>query len=473
VGSLNRFTLDTSARRLASGAVLIGGSPLKLFRLTASGARVVDALEAGAPLPASHSALTDRLLDAGAIHPRFEEDEGYALDPADVTLVIPVHRADPARVAAIVTATGAGRNVVIDDASPWPFPGMTGVETVRLAQNVGPAGARNAGLDLVETPFVAFVDADVTVPRGWCAALGRHFADTDVALVAPRVRAATRPGVLARFEHLRSPLDLGPQPARIRAGSRVAYVPAAALLCRTEALRSLGGFDATMRVGEDVDLVWRLDEHGWRCRYEPVVEVRHDVRPGLRAWFTQRRVYGTSAAALAARHAGAVAPVQVSAWSAASWGLAAAGAPSAGITLAAASSAALVARLPEGSGRLEAAVRLAGLGHLHAGRLLASAMTRSYWPIALAAALVSRRARRALLVAALVPSLGDWWRVRREIDPASYVALRLLDDVAYGTGVWQGALTVRCADALRPDLSSWPRPQRYERARTPTARPSR
>lgn len=473
MGALNRFTVDASARRLADGTMLIGGSPLKMFRLTAAGARVLDALECGAPLPPGHAALTDRLLDAGAIHPRVDEDEGYALDVRDVTLVVPVHRADPARVAAIVAATGAGRSVVMDDASPWPFPQVPGAETVRLDRNGGPAAARNAGLELVQTPFVAFVDADVAVPPRWIDALGRHFADTRVALVTPRVRAATGPGLLARFERLRSPLDLGSQPARIRAGSRVSYVPAAVLLCRTEALRAIGGFDATMRVGEDVDLVWRLDERGWRCRYEPSVEAQHDVRRGLRAWLTQRRGYGTSATALAARHAGAVAPVQVSAWSAASWGLVAAGAPAAGVATAVASSAALVTKLPEGSGRVEAALRLAGLGHLHAGRLLASAATRSYWPIALAAALVSRRARRVLLAAALVPSLVDWWRVRRDIDPASYVALRLLDDMAYGTGVWQGALAARRADALRPDLSSWPRPRRYEWARTSTAQQSR
>ncbi|MBA3606291.1 MAG: hypothetical protein H0W46_10055, partial [Acidimicrobiia bacterium] len=34
---------------------------------------------------------------------------------------------------------------------------------------------------------------------------------------------------------------------------------------------------------------------------------------------------------------------------------------------------------------------------------------------------------------------------------------RLLDDLAYGLGVWRGALAMRDVAALRPDLTPWPR----------------
>src|SRR5690606_2057202 len=163
----------------------------------------------------------------------------------------------------------------------------------------------NAGLEHVTTPLVAFVDADVDTggDRRWMAPLLAHFADPRVALVAPRV---VTPG--GGYEHRHSPLDLGTAPARIRAGTRVSYVPAAALVCRTDALRAVGGFASDLRVGEDVDLVWRLDAAGWRCRYEPSVLVHHDPRPTWRAWWRQRVTYGRSAAPLAARHPGALTP---------------------------------------------------------------------------------------------------------------------------------------------------------------------
>ena len=270
---------------------------------------------------------------------------------------------------------------------------------------------------------------------------------------------------LARFESLRGPLDLGPLRGRIRAASRVSYVPAAALIARTEALRSVGGFDPSLRLGEDVDLVWRLDEAGWMCRYEPAVEVRHDVRPGLRAWLRQRAGYGFSATDLALRHPGAVAPVQTSIWSAVSWALPAVGCPVLGAAVAAGSTAALVKKLPEMPEREREALRLAGLGHLHAGRILATALTRSWWPVAVLTMLVSRRARRVVGAAIVVPTLLEWWKVRRSIDPIRFGLLRLLDDGSYGFGLWKGAWARRSVAALLPDLTSWPNRPKYAAAR--------
>ena len=110
-------------------------------------------------------------------------------------------------------------------------------------------------------------------------------------------------------------------------------------------------------------------------------------------------------------------------------------------------------------------LRLAGLGNLFAGRILASAITRAWWPIALAAALVSRRARRIVLAAALIPPLVDWVRERPLLDPLRATALRIADDLAYGSGVWQGVLRERIVDPLIPDLTSWPNAPRRDRRR--------
>src|SRR3978361_209803 len=81
-----RFRLDGSYRRPDDGDVVIGGSPLRLFRLTAAGRRVAAAIESQAPLPAGHAPLTDRLLDAGAIHPVWNGD-GPTTEA--VTVVVP------------------------------------------------------------------------------------------------------------------------------------------------------------------------------------------------------------------------------------------------------------------------------------------------------------------------------------------------------------------------------------------------
>ena len=81
-----------------------------------------------------------------------------------------------------------------------------------------------------------------TPPRraGWLEPLLSCFDDARVALAAPRVTAPSpgpRAGILDRYEAARSPLDLGPVEGRVRARTRVSYVPAAALLARAAAVR--------------------------------------------------------------------------------------------------------------------------------------------------------------------------------------------------------------------------------------------
>lgn len=413
-----RYRLDSSVQR--HGNVVVGGSPLKLFRLTDGGTAVIARIAAGERVAASP--LTAALLEAGAIHPR---PERALHTSADVTIVIPA-LGDPAHV-----PDGA---IVVDDGSQPPIQ----TATIRLAANQGPAAARNAGLELVTTELVAFVDTDVELADDWLEPLLAHFADPRLGLVAPRVRTRSTPTTLGRYEHEHSPLDLGPEPARIRAGTRVSYVPAAAIVCRTDAIRSIGGFDPTLRFGEDVDLVWRLIEAGWTCRYEPAGEVHHAIRPDRAAWIRQRVGYGSSAAALARRHPGALAPLRMSGWSIGSWALAAIGRPVLGSAVGIGSAAALVRKLPD----LPAAmtIRLAGLGNLHAGNQIAAAIRRVWWPMLALAAVRSRAARR-LLVASLI---------------AARHPLTLADDVAYSLGVWKGIWTERTLAPLIPEISSWP-----------------
>ena len=452
------LALDASVRRVGGGRVLIGGSPLKLIRLTEAGAAVIDCIEHGKSLPETTAtqALVDRLLDAGVIHPSYTAGQPIAA----VTVVIPAYRTSQARLRQIVDeCPDAAAVVIVDDASPVPIADIAGATVVRRGVNGGPAAARSTGLAQVFTPFVAFVDTDVEVSSGWLTALLAHFADPRVALVAPRVESATGRSVLARYEVLHSPLDLGRRPARVRAGTRVGYVPSAAVVARVDAVRSIGGFDESLRVGEDVDLVWRLDEAGHRVRYEPGVTVHHEPRPTVRTWLGQRYRYGTSAAPLASAHPGNLAPVRVSGWSAASWLIAVLGWPVIGGGIAVATTALLARKLGDIPDGKREAIRLAGLGHAFAGRSLASAVTRAWWPLAAVAAVVSKRCRRVVLLAAVAPATFDWFTKRPQLNPASYVALRLLDDLAYGTGLASGALRERSLDALTPDLTSWPKPR--------------
>ena len=252
---------------------------------------------------------------------------------------------------------------------------------------------------------------------------------------------------------MRSSLDLGPRRSLVRPRARVSYVPTTALLVRRSALEALGGFDEALRVGEDVDLVWRLTAEGEAVRYEPGSVVHHPTRPSLVAWLQQRFRYGTAAADLAARHGDAVAPLRVSGWSAGTWALALIGRPWSALGLGLGSTAGLVPKLEALDHPVAEAARIAGIGHLHAARSVADAIRRPWWPLALLLAWRAPRSRRPLAAAAVLPGLVSWWETRPALDPVRHAALHLADDVAYGAGVWAGCARRRSVRALLPAWS--------------------
>ena len=479
---MTRFRLDPTWRRPGAGQLVIAGSPLRLFRLSPGGAHVIAQVEAGeAPETAAVRQFLDRFVEAGALHP-MPEPAASPFTADDVTIVIPAFASPPTDLTTDLTTDPTtdlttiwarfvsepetnqpqipeggpegGPVIVVDDASPTPLAGTGhGVTWLRHDTNRGPGAARNTGLAHVTTPLVAFVDTDVSLPTGWLEPLLAHFADDRVALVAPRVKSAPGPGRLAAYEIRHSPLDLGEQPARIAAGTRVSYVPAAVLVCRTETLRELGGFDEGLRFGEDVDLLWRLTEAGYRARYEPASVVLHAPRSSWGELWRQRFGYGRSAAPLARRHGRALAPVRMSGWSAAVWALIALRRPWMAISVAAGTIVALRRKLGDVPPRESA--RLVGLGHLAAGGQFARAITRVWWPVAAVLALVSRRARLPVLMAVLAPRLGEALRSRSSTPLADSPA-RLADEMAYGAGVWAGVIAERELGPLVPEFTTWP-----------------
>jgi mycofactocin glycosyltransferase len=479
---------DPGSRLLAAGTVLVGGSPVRVLRLTPSGARQVAGWWSGRPVPDNFKArvLARRMLDTGIAHPR--QDRGAPQGPwlaDDVTVVIPV-RDRQAELTRCLAGLAQLRVIVVDDGSADPaaiarVASRAGARVLRRPVNGGPGAARNTGLAAADTPLVAFLDSDCVPGAGWLDALMPHFTDPAVGAVAPRI-IPDEPGRtwLARYEGASSTLDMGPRPSIVRLGSRVPYVPGAALLVRKAAAGL--GFAEDLRVGEDVDFVWRLAASGWRVRYEPAATMRHQHRVRLRAWFARRRDYGTSAAVLEVRHPGTVRPLYVSAWTALAWLAAVSGRPSAGVAFTGVATALLARRLARVTGQQwprppdrlrppdriawrltdwlrppdriawRLAARLAGGGTLAAGRPLGSAISRTWWPVALPTAIAVPRVRLPLAALVLAPPLLDWLDRRPPLDPVRYVAVRLLDDIGYSLGVWQGCSQHRTIRPLLPRL---------------------
>jgi len=460
--------VDRRVRVLGEGAALLGGSPTRLLRLAPAAQTMLNGgrLEVRDAVSAQ---LARTLLDATVAHPRPLSGPSHR----DVTVVIPV-RDNPSGLQRLVSSLRGLRVVVVDDGSVAPvldsdFEGMhCDIRVLRNSRSKGPSAARNAGLRACETELVAFLDSDVVPRRGWLEALLGHFCDPAVALVAPRIVALNpSDSAVARYEAVRSSLDLGLREAPVVPLGTVSYVPSAAIICRRRALIEIGGFDESLVCGEDVDLCWRLSEAGARLRYEPIAMVAHDHRAELRKWFARKTFYGRSAAPLAIRHPGKTAPLVISGWTLVVWILAAIGSRLGNLAsvLVAAITGRRIARslstVP--TEPMEVAV-VAAQGLWSAAPLLASAICRHYWPIALIAAVLSRRCRRVVLVAAVLDGVFDWITrsgkcngnaddddVKR-VGLFTYVLLKRLDDIAYGLGLWSGVIRERHAGALKPQF---------------------
>ena len=313
--------VDRRVRVLGQGSALLGGSPTRILRLAPA---AQDMLADGRlkVRDAVSAELARTLLDATVAHPRPAGGPSHR----DVTVVIPVrdnvsglrrlgHRA--ARLA----YRHRGRRFVDADPERRLRRGAQRHRdsAARAEQGSGrgpqhrPRGLQDRATSRSWTPMWS-------PRRGWLEALLGHFCDPTVALVAPRiVGLAHTDHLVARYEAVRSSLDLGQREAPVIPYTSVSYVPSAAIICRTSALREIGGFDETMRSGEDVDLCWRLVEAGARLRYEPIAQVAHDHRTELRDWVARKAFYGGSAAPLSVRHPDKIAPLMISGWALTAW----------------------------------------------------------------------------------------------------------------------------------------------------------
>ena len=455
--------VDPAVRVLDSGRTLVGGAPLRVLRLSEVGAGAICDWRVASPVgqwPARR-ALARRLLDAGVLAPH----PVPAAPASAVTVVVPV-RDRPAELARCLEAVRGSCPeapvVVVDDGSRDRAAVRSvcteqGAAVIRHALPRGPAAARNSGLAASSTPYVAFVDSDVVLPSSWAAALLGHFTDPNVGAVAPRVRALPPSrGRIGEYEERHSALDMGPDRGLVAPGLSIPYVPSTALVVRRSALGA--GFDESLHIGEDVDLVWRLSAAGWRVRYEPDVHVWHDHRVRLRAFVARRRLYARSVGLLAHRHPGALPATRLSGWMALTWALALAGHRRAALGTASAQTLLVGRKLRPFTGRPN---RLAGAlvarGLFATGLALTQAVRRAWAPPLCVLGLSSPAVRRVLVAAFAARIAQDAFATREPSAVLGDAAIRLLDEAIALAGTWEGCLQQRTIRPLLPSLSTGPR----------------
>ena len=429
---------------------VLAGSPLTYFGVTDAGSRILDAIETNSVLPENHKQLTDRLLATGAVHP-------VANNPAtlsEITVVIPAYITSPeshADLKKLVTSLSGLTIIIVDDASPHAV-NIDGVRVLRHDINKGPGAARNTGIAAVTTTVVACVDTDVMVSTQQIATLAAYVIDTPVGAVAPRITCTNDHTFIGEFESHHSPLDLGPIPALVRPMSRVSYLPATVLVCNVHLLRNVGVFDDSIRMGEDVDLVWRLIENGISCRYVPSIECPHTPRSSTRKMLKQRYDYGTSAALLDQRHPRAASPLCANALLLTTATAVLMGYVYFAMILVVPTMVYFMISLRSTSIPIATRTQLAWKGLVSTTRLLARAIMRAWWPLFFVMSIFSLRLGVMLTFSAFVPPIVGLLR-KKPGYPIRYLVMRILENLAYGTGVWAGAIRARSLRCLLPVIT--------------------
>lgn len=195
--------------------------------------------------------------------------------------------------------------IVVDDASEPPLaPALAGlpVRLIRLERNAGQSAARNLAAAEAEGDLLAFIDNDCVADSSWLRTLVPYLNDPGLAIIGGRVSAPPPSGPVAAFEAVRSPLDMGATSGSVGPGEVVAYLPACNLVLRRDPFLAAGGFTAEMRLGEDVDLTWRLLRRGLRAQYVASGTIIHHHRERLGALLRRRSDYASSEADLQLRH---------------------------------------------------------------------------------------------------------------------------------------------------------------------------
>ena len=198
-----------------------------------------------------------------------------------ISVVIPTHDR-PEKTLRAVRSVLAQRYrpfevIVVDDASDTPvdipadLPGSELVRTVRLAANLGAAGARQAGIDLASGDYIAFLDSD----DEWTPQ--KLEAQVDAIERQPASRLTVMSCGWTVVDEFGSELKTRmPRPAEGLGDfcSGCWHAPGSTALIPRALLLEVGGIDTGLRRLEDLDLFIKLALAGARLEVAPVLGAR-------------------------------------------------------------------------------------------------------------------------------------------------------------------------------------------------------
>lgn len=187
--------------------------------------------------------------------------------------------------------------IVVDDGSTDSTGDIARQFKVTLIQteNRGLSAARNLGWQAATGEIVAYIDDDARPDPDWLSYLASAFLKTDYAGVGgpniPFLDDGSTASCVAG-----SP---GGPAHVLLSDSEAEHIPGCNMAFRRKWLEAIGGFDPQFRqAGDDVDVCWRMREHGGRLGFSPAAMIWHHYRCTVRAYWKQQVSYGKAEAML-------------------------------------------------------------------------------------------------------------------------------------------------------------------------------
>jgi GT2 family glycosyltransferase len=149
------------------------------------------------------------------------------------------------------------------------------IDIIELADNVGPAEARNRALPRVTTDYIWIVDADC-VPAPDCLSVLCAVLSTDpkIGIVGgpnpQNPRTSTYAAAAFDFSN-RYLVDRSAPP------TDVPYVVGANMLFRRAVIEQVGYYDPSLRIAEDFDLCVRARQAGWRSTVSDYLRYQYKI----------------------------------------------------------------------------------------------------------------------------------------------------------------------------------------------------
>jgi O-antigen biosynthesis protein len=162
-------------------------------------------------------------------------------------------------------------------------------------ENRGLSSARNTGMEAATGEIVAYIDDDAYPDPHWLSYLAAMFRAAPFAAVGGPNIAPPGDGSIAECV-VNAP---GGPVHVLLSDTEAEHIPGCNMAFRKSHLQSIGGFDPRFRTaGDDVDVCWRIQQHGWKIGFSAAAMVWHHRRNSVAAYWKQQQGYGKAEAQL-------------------------------------------------------------------------------------------------------------------------------------------------------------------------------